>query len=78
MPEVFRKDGFIFFFYSNENSEPMHIHVRKASGFAKFWIYPIELDCSKGMKSNDISEAEVLIKENVELIKEKWYAVFGY
>jgi hypothetical protein len=36
MPEVFRKLGYVFFFYSNEGQEPMHIHVRKAGGFAKF------------------------------------------
>ena len=37
MPEVFREFGFVFFFYANEGQEPMHIHVRKAGGFAKFW-----------------------------------------
>jgi hypothetical protein len=36
MPEVFRELGFVFFFYSNEGLEPMHINVRKAGGFAKF------------------------------------------
>jgi hypothetical protein len=38
MPEVFRKLGFVFFFYANEGNEPIHIHVRKAGGFAKYWI----------------------------------------
>ena len=36
MPEVFRELGFVFFFYSNEGQEPMHVHVRKTGGFAKF------------------------------------------
>ncbi|MGF7140466.1 DUF4160 domain-containing protein [Roseimarinus sediminis] len=49
MPEVFRKYGFVFFFYSNEGSEPVHIHVRKAGGFAKFWIEPVELEYAQGM-----------------------------
>lgn len=44
MPEVFRESGFVFFFYTNESQEPMHIHVRKASGFAKFRIEPVELE----------------------------------
>jgi hypothetical protein len=78
MPEVFRFDGFVFFFYANEGNEPMHIHVRKAGGFAKFWIQPIELDSSKGFKSSDLMKAEKLITENVDIIKEKWYNVFGY
>ncbi|MDY0084344.1 MAG: DUF4160 domain-containing protein [Bacteroidales bacterium] len=46
MPEIFRKLGFVFFFYSNEGQEPMHVHVRKAGGFAKFWVEPVDLDFS--------------------------------
>jgi hypothetical protein len=56
----------------------MHIHVRKAGGFAKFWIQPIELDSSKGVKSSDLMKAEKFITDNVDIIKEKWYNVFGY
>ena len=72
MPEVFRKLGFVFFFYSNEGDEPMHIHVRKAGGFAKYWIEPVELEFSQGMKVNDLKTAELLIKDQIELIKNKW------
>lgn len=57
MPEVFRKYGFVFFFYSNEGGEPMHIHVRKAGGFAKFWIEPVELEFAQAMKISDLKTA---------------------
>jgi hypothetical protein len=77
MPEVFRELGFVFFFYSNEGNEPMHIHVRKAGGFAKYWMEPIELEFSQGMKVSDLKTAEKLIKSHVELIKNKWYEVHG-
>jgi hypothetical protein len=77
MPEVFRKYGFVFFFYANEGNEPMHVHVRKAGGFAKYWIEPIELEFSQGMKVNELKTAEELIVENVELIKLRWYEVHG-
>lgn len=42
MPTVFRERGFRFFFYSNEGSprEPLHIHVEKDNGEAKFWLTP--------------------------------------
>jgi hypothetical protein len=78
MPEVFREEGFVFFFYANEGNEPMHIHIRKAGGYAKFWLIPIELDSSKGLKSSDIIKAENIIKFHYEQIKDKWYEVFGY
>jgi len=57
MPEVFRKFGFVFFFYANEGFEPIHIHVRKAGGFAKFWIEPVALEFAQGFKIQDLSKA---------------------
>jgi hypothetical protein len=72
MPELFREYGFVFFFYSNEGEEPIHVHVRKAGGFAKFWIEPVELDYSQGMKVSDLKVAEKLIFEHIELINLKW------
>ncbi|MCK9422291.1 MAG: DUF4160 domain-containing protein [Bacteroidales bacterium] len=72
MPEIFRLFGFVFFFYSNEGPEPMHVHVRKAGGFAKFWVEPVELDFAQGMKISDIQQAEELILEHLEIIKKKW------
>jgi len=67
----------VFFFYSNEGQEPMHVHVRKAGGFAKFWIEPVELDFSQGMKVGDIKIAEELVFEHLELIKTKWHEIHG-
>jgi hypothetical protein len=78
MPEVFRREGYVFFFYSNEGQEPVHIHVRRAGGFAKFWINPLELEYSHGMKTQELSRGEDLISENVALILEKWNEVFNH
>jgi hypothetical protein len=35
VPTVFVKEGFRFFFYSNDH-EPRHVHVRKGDGEAVF------------------------------------------
>jgi hypothetical protein len=77
MPEVFRALGFVFFFYSNEGHEPIHVHVRKAGGFAKFWLEPIELDFSQGLKVQDINQAEELIIKHIDQIKIKWHEIHG-
>jgi hypothetical protein len=37
MPKIFEKDGFKFFFYSNEHL-PIHVHVRHGGGEAVFVI----------------------------------------
>jgi hypothetical protein len=75
MPEVFRFEGYVFFFYANEGQEPMHVHVRKAGGFAKFWIEPLLLDSSQGLKTKELARAEELISENIELVRRKWNEV---
>jgi hypothetical protein len=33
-------EGFRFFFYSEENDEPAHVHIAKGEAEAKFWISP--------------------------------------
>lgn len=76
MPEVFRTEGYVFSFYSNEGNEPLHIHVRKAGGFAKFWLEPLSLDYSHGMNTRELSRAEQLIANNLDLIRRMWDEVF--
>ncbi len=50
MPKIFEKDGYRFFFYSNEH-RPIHVHVRYGSGEAVFNIEPrVERRESQGLK----------------------------
>jgi len=77
VPVVFRELGFVFFFYSNEGQEPIHIHVRKAGGFAKFWMEPIDLEFSQGLKVQDIRLAEELIVAHSDIIIQRWNEVHG-
>lgn len=73
MPKVFEKDGFIFFFYSNEH-RPIHVHVRRGGGEAVFNVETsVELRESQNMKISELSKAQRLAEENRELILEKWH-----
>ncbi len=76
MPEVFRRKGYVCFFYANEGQEPIHVHIRRGGGYAKFWIEPISLDYSHGLKVRELARAEELIRTNVPRIREKWHEVF--
>jgi hypothetical protein len=77
MAEVFRAEGYVFFFYSNESQEPMHVHARKAGGFAKFWLEPVLLDYCQGMKTREVARAEELIVDNLDRIRRRWNEAFG-
>ena len=72
MPTVFTKEGFRFFFYSNDH-QPIHIHVRKGEGEAVFNIgNEIELREAVGLKVQELRRAEYLAEEHRHLIIRKW------
>ncbi len=72
MPVILRVDGFKFFFFSDEGNEPIHIHVEKGDGAAKFWMNPVRLAKNFGMKPVDLSRVRSILEENEKLIEEKW------
>jgi hypothetical protein len=77
MPTVFEANGYRFFFYSNENNEPMHIHVSKGSAEAKYWMNSnLEESFAYGFKVRERKEIRSLIKDNAEKIDEKWTEFF--
>jgi hypothetical protein len=77
MPKIFEKDGFRFFFYSNDH-EPVHVHVAYGGGEAVFILSSdIELRESVGFKVRDLRRAQELAEENRPLILSKWNEFFN-
>lgn len=73
MPKIFEKDGYRFFFYSNEH-RPIHVHVRYGAGEAVFNVEDgVELRESHGLKVRELTKAEELASEHRELIIQKWH-----
>ncbi len=78
MPEVFRERGWVAKFYSNKGNEPIHIHIRKADGEAKFWVAnEVMLEASEGLKTKEVAEAELLVKKHADAIRTKWNEHFA-
>ena len=80
MPTVFRFDGYRFFFYSNEGDprEPVHIHVMKGGGEAKFWVHPVSLARSHGIDARTLKRLAWVIATRTEEIDEAWDEHFGH
>jgi hypothetical protein len=77
MPKVFEREGYKFFFYSNEH-RPVHVHVRHGGGEAIFDVEEaVELRESQDMKVSELSRAQQLALENRQLILEKWHEHLG-
>ena len=78
MPSIFEKEGYRFFFYSNDHA-PMHVHVEHGGGEAAFEIGVggIVLRESAGMKVSELRRAEELAVEHRLEIERRWHERFG-
>jgi hypothetical protein len=76
MPTILLLNGWRFYFYSNENNEPVHIHVQKAEMEAKFWlredIFDIEEAYSYQMNSKDLREVRKIIFDHFDYFIKEW------
>ena len=77
MPTIFIRNGFRFFFYSNEH-RPIRVHVRKGGGEAVFDVEEeVVLRESVGLKTRELKDAEDLAAEHQQLIIQAWYEHIG-
>lgn len=77
MPTVLRVGSFRFHFYSDEGQEPAHIHVRTATGECKFWLEPVRLSRTKGVRPHDLREIERLVFQHQQLLLERFHDFHG-
>lgn len=76
MPTVLRKKGYRFFFFSSDRREPVHVHVEKGDGYAKFWLDPVALARSRGFRGHELREIHAIIEQNRRRIEKAWKAFF--
>jgi uncharacterized protein DUF4160 len=77
VPTVLRVEGYRFFFFSNEGTEPPHIHVERGDGHAKFWLDPVALAVTTYLKNSEVRRANLLVIEHRFDFMEKWREYFG-
>ena len=77
MPTVLLAERFRFFFFSNEGTEPPHVHVERGDGYAKFWLEPVELADAVGLKTPELSRARLLVIQHRIDFREKWREYFS-
>lgn len=77
VPTVLRIGSTRFFFYSNEASEPAHVHVEQAGASAKFWLNPVSLASSTRFSGRELRWLELQVAEHREQFLEAWRDYFG-
>jgi hypothetical protein len=78
MPTILRIDGFRFFFYSNENDEPAHMHVEKGDAEGKIWLEPqMAVAYFRGFNKAEENAIIDITRSNFDNFIIKWYEHFG-
>jgi len=66
MPTVLRIGPYRFFFVSLDRGEPPHIHMRRESMVAKFWLDPVALQQAGGFNRGELNVIGRLVQEHRE------------
>ena len=81
MPTVFRHRGYRFFFFSNEGDpqEPPHVHVRRGSDEAKFWLRPeVVVAESFRFSAAELNALARIVHRQRAQIERAWNGYFGH
>jgi hypothetical protein len=77
MPTVLRWNGYRFYFFSNEGTEPPHVHIDKAGSTAKYWLSPVALARNIGYSAKELREIEAKVAQEAAAFLEAWREHFG-
>ena len=83
LPSIFDFMGYKIYFWSNENDEPIHVHVckgKQVENATKFWIGrdAIELVHNKSdIPQGDLRKIQKYLWANRGMIIERWSNFFG-
>jgi hypothetical protein len=76
MPTVPRIGSTRFFFFSNEGSEPPHIHIEQGDALAKFWLEPVALASSSRFSGRELRRLEEHVITHRMRFLEAWRDYF--
>ena len=57
-----------FFFYANDRTEPIHVHIEREAYKAKFWVAPVRLAVNGGFRPAEIRSVHRIVREHERLI----------
>jgi hypothetical protein len=76
VPSLLIWNGYRFYFFSSEGSEPAHVHIDKSGRTAKFWLLPVALASNVKFKDNEINELERKVCEHQKIFLKAWHEYF--
>ncbi|MSU77902.1 MAG: DUF4160 domain-containing protein [Gemmataceae bacterium] len=76
MPTVLRHGPYAFVFFSSDQNEPPHIHVKRDDAIAKYWLGPVALAKNRGFKEPALRRNVQLVEKHEQALIEAWHDYF--
>lgn len=76
MPTVLRVGPYRFFFYSNERSEPPHVHVEASGKVGKIWLVPVSVANQGRFSKKEMQAIVNLANAHHGTLLGAWHAYF--
>lgn len=77
MPTILRLSGYRLFFYSNERSEPPHVHAERGDAVAKLWLHDASIASAHGFRRSELAALQRMVTANRTLLEDRWNEHFG-
>ena len=77
MPVIIREGPYLIQFFSGDENEPPHVHVRRDNNIAKFWLNPVRLQNMGGFRGVEARRIRRIIEDNEDTLLEAWNDYFG-
>jgi hypothetical protein len=77
MPTVLQIGPYSFIFFSSDQPEPPHIHIKRDRQLVKFWLNPISLAKNRGFKEHELNKIAKLVEKNQHTLIEAWHEHFN-
>jgi len=76
MPTVFRKDGYRFFFFSDEHL-PKHIHIEKAGSYLRIDLENLNVTHRYNISQKEIKRVLAVVQKERENLLGAWDEYFN-
>ena len=75
MPTIFRKDGYRFFFFSDEHL-PKHVHIEKGDSYVRIELLSLRVTDRYKISQKEIKKLLKLVEENRIVLTGAWNEYF--
>ena len=71
-----RHGPYAFVFFSSDQSEPVHVHVKRNGKIAKFWRRPVSIAQNRGFRRNELNKIRRLVSQYEKILVKSWHDYF--